>query len=150
MVMAIFVLCVFILSWIGFAFWGLKKKNWSKTISIGGGFLVACFVFIVASGIFYLSEPQKTISPEEARKELIERSFSHWDGSHRKLEEHIKNSMNDPGSYEHVETVYWDRGDYLVVMTTFRGKNAFGGVVKNSVKAKVGLDGSIIDIIEAI
>ena len=106
-----------------------------------------CVLFL--GGFFaYFTAPSKPISPEETRKELIKKEFNAWDGSHFQLEEYIKKSMNDPGSYEHVETVYWDRGDYLVVMTTFRGKNAFGGVVKNSVKAKVGLDGSIIDIIE--
>ncbi len=56
--------------------------------------------------------------------------------------------MNDPDSYDHVETVYWDMGDYLVVRTTYRGKNAFGGVVVNWVKAKVNLDGNIIEITE--
>jgi hypothetical protein len=32
--------------------------------------------------------------------------------------------------------------------TTFRGKNAFGGVVKNTVKAKVSLDGDVLEIID--
>lgn len=59
----------------------------------------------------------------------------------------IKKSMNDPSSYEHVETVYWDEGDYLIVKTTFRGKNAFGGIVKNWVKAKVDLNGNVINVI---
>jgi hypothetical protein len=57
--------------------------------------------------------------------------------------------MNDPDSYEHEETVYWDMGDHIVVRTTFRGKNAFGGVVKNSIKAKADINtGQIIEIIE--
>jgi hypothetical protein len=59
----------------------------------------------------------------------------------------IKKSMNDPNSYEHEETVYWDKGDHLIVRTTFRGKNAFGGVVKNSIMAKVDLNGNVIEII---
>lgn len=84
----------------------------------------------------------------ELRKEQIERQFSAWDGSHRGLTKAIKASMNDPDSYDHVETVYSDMGDYLVVRTTFRGKNAFGGVVKNWVKAKVDLNGNVIEIIE--
>lgn len=149
MTIAIIILCLFILTWIGFIFFGLKKMKWSKIISIGGGFIVACFVFIFISGIVYLNEPPTPVSPEKARKELIDRNFSAWDGSHRKLEKYIKESMNDPISYEHIETRYWDRGDNLVVQTTFRGKNAFGGVVKNSVKAKVALDGSILEIIES-
>jgi hypothetical protein len=38
--------------------------------------------------------------------------------------------------------------DHLIVNTTFRGKNAFGGVVKNTVKAKVSLDGESVEILE--
>jgi len=91
-------------------------------------------------------EKQKQIAAEE-RKKKIESQFSAWDGSHRNLERVIKESMNDPDSYEHVKTVYWDRGDHLIVKTTFRGKNAFGGVVKNSVTAKVSLDGQVLQIL---
>ena len=99
---------------------------------------------------YFSSDSTKTSAPkteEELRKQQIERNFSAWDGSHRGLTEVIKKSMNDPNSYEHVETVYWDKGDNLVVKTTFRGKNAFGGVVKNWVMAKVGLDGSVVEVL---
>lgn len=91
------------------------------------------------------------IRKEEAaakRKSMIEEQFSAWDGSHRNLTKVIKKAMNDPDSYEHVETVYWDMKDHLVVRTTFRGKNAFGGVVKNIIKAKVSLDGDVLEILE--
>jgi len=83
-----------------------------------------------------------------ARTKRIESQFSAWDGAHRNLTRLIKASMNDPGSYKHDETVYWDMGDHLVVRTSFRGKNAFGGVVRNWVKAEVDLDGNIIAILE--
>ncbi|MDH3976456.1 MAG: hypothetical protein OEV42_19500 [Deltaproteobacteria bacterium] len=82
------------------------------------------------------------------RKDQIENQFSAWDGSHRSLEKAIKSSMNDPSSYEHVKTVYWDKKSHLVVLTTFRGKNAFGALVKNSIKAKVDLSGSVLKILE--
>ncbi len=86
---------------------------------------------------------------EKKRKELLEKQFSSWDGSHIELTKIIKKSMNDPDSYEHEETVYWDMGDHLVIRTTFRGKNAFGGVVKNWVKAKADINtGQIIEVIE--
>lgn len=95
------------------------------------------------SAINYLNEINKK------RKELIEKQLSSWDGSHIELTKIIKKSMNDPNSYEHEETVYWDMGDHIVVRTTFRGKNTFGGVVKNSVKAKADVDsGKVIEIIE--
>jgi hypothetical protein len=83
-----------------------------------------------------------------ARKENIERQFSAWDGSHAKLERIIKEAMNDPDSYEHDKTVYWDRGDHLVVQTTYRGKNAFGGTVRNFLKAKVSLSGQVLQILD--
>jgi hypothetical protein len=84
----------------------------------------------------------------EAREKQIEEQFSVWDGSHRNLERVIKKAMNDPDSYEHDKTVYWDRGDHLVVKTTYRGKNGFGGVVRNFVKAKVSLEGQILQVID--
>ena len=85
---------------------------------------------------------------KKARQDRIASGFSAWDGSHRKLERAIKKVMNDPDSYDHVETLYWDQGDYLIVKTTFRGKNAFGGKVLNWVKAKCDLDGNVIQVLE--
>jgi hypothetical protein len=93
-------------------------------------------------------ETQKPKTKAEIRTERISKGFSAWDGSHRGLEKVIKASMNDPDSYDHVETTYWDKGDHLIVKTTFRGKNAFGGVVKNWVKGKADLDGNIIAVLE--
>jgi tetratricopeptide (TPR) repeat protein len=95
-----------------------------------------------------LEEQRKKESIAAERKKKIEMQFSPWDGSHRNLEKYIKKIMNDPKSYDHVETVYWDRGNYLIVKTTFRGKNAFGGVVINSIKARVDTNGNILQIME--
>ncbi|MFZ3172087.1 MAG: hypothetical protein WA118_08915 [Carboxydocellales bacterium] len=89
---------------------------------------------------------QKKEQEAQERKNMIEKQFSAWDGSHITLSKYIKESMNDPDSYEHIKTVYRDMNDYLMVTTTFRGANAFGGVVKNSVTAKVALNGDIIEI----
>ena len=99
------------------------------------------------SGSSSSSKPSRPKTKEELRKEQIEKHFSAWDGSHRGLTKLIKKSMNDPDSYNHVETRYSDKGDHLIVKTTFRGKNAFGGVVKNWVIAKVDLNGNVIEVI---
>ena len=80
------------------------------------------------------------------RQKKIKEQFSGWDGSHRNLERYIKENMLDPKSYDHVETVYWDKGTYIIVKTTFRGKNAFGGLVINSTRAKVDDNGNLIQI----
>jgi len=55
--------------------------------------------------------------------------------------------MNDPDSYQHDETRYVDKGDHLIVYTSLRGKNAFGGVVRNTVVTKVDLQGNVVEII---
>lgn len=94
-----------------------------------------------------ITKKKKRIRAAKKRKEKIEAQFSAWDGSHINLERLIKRSMNNPDSYDHVKTIYWDRGDFLVVRTTFRGTNVFGGVVTNSVTAKVSLDGQVIEVI---
>lgn len=87
-------------------------------------------------------------TPKTDRQIQLEKQFSAWDGSHIELTKIIKKAMNDPKSYEHIETVYWDMTDHVVVRTTYSGKNAFGGRVKNWVKAKADNNGNIIEIIE--
>ncbi len=56
--------------------------------------------------------------------------------------------MNDPDSYKHEETRFEDKGAFLIVGTGFRGKNAFGGMVKNTILAKIDFDGNIIAILK--
>lgn len=95
-----------------------------------------------------LAEKERIAKEAEERRTKIRTQFSAWDGSHHALERLIKQTMHNPDSYEHVETTYGDRGDHLVVRTVFRGTNGFGAVVKDSLSAKVSLDGQIFEIIE--
>lgn len=84
----------------------------------------------------------------EAVTKKIESGFSAWNGAHRNLEKMVKESMNDPESYEHVQTTYSIvDGNHLRVRTVFSGKNAFGGRVKNTVLAETDFDGRVIRII---
>ncbi len=92
---------------------------------------------------------------EQAREDLISNAFSAWDGSHIDLTRVVKESMNDPSSYEHVETTYIDNGqtlfnnsDYLLVIMEFSGTNAFGGRVRNVVRAKTSIEtGKVVEIL---
>ena len=81
-----------------------------------------------------------------ARKEKLMLQFSPFDGSHRKLERYIKERMNDPRSYKHVSTTYSDKGSYLLVESRFRGKNSFGALVLQEVRAKVDHDGNVLSV----
>lgn len=132
-----------------------QKQKTSATAQGCGCLLVIVLAVVIFSSISDCGGPSQSSSqpaapktPEQVRKERIESGFSAWDGSHRGLTKIIKASMNDPNSYEHAETVWWDKGDHIIVKTTFRGKNAFGGVVPNWVKAKCDLDGNVIEVIE--
>lgn len=83
----------------------------------------------------------------------FEKQFGAWDGSHYQLVALIKNNMNNPDSYQHDRTTYrlvvTDEERYAVITTSFRGQNAFGGVIKNTVVAKTDIDtGNIIEILE--
>ena len=82
------------------------------------------------------------------RNNQIKAQFSAWNGAHIQLERVIKKSMNDPSSFEHVQTTYNEYKDRLLITTTFRGNNAFGGKVVNTIKAYVDLNGNIIQIVE--
>lgn len=137
----------------GFKFTPEKKEQAKKSqnkIQIGCAVAIA-IAFILGMVICLSSGNKKTEkpkTPDEIRKDKIAACFSPWDGSHVGLTALIKKGMNDPDSYKHEKTTYQDKGDYLLVTTIFRGKNAFGGYVKNWVKAKVDLDGNVLKIIE--
>jgi hypothetical protein len=96
-------------------------------------------------------EQEKALQKEEnrraARQQKLESQFSSWNGSHLSLTRYIKERMNDPDSFEHDETRYIDKGDHLIIITSFRGKNAFGGVVRSTTMAKVDLDGNVLEIL---
>lgn len=85
---------------------------------------------------------------DKKKKDFEKNCFSSWDGSHRELEKLVKANMNDKKSFEHEGTTYTMLDDYAVVIMKFRGKNSFGNMVLNSVKAKVSYDCQVLEIME--
>ena len=92
-------------------------------------------------------EEAKRASAAAAQRKRIEKQFSAWDGSHPGLERLVKRSMNDPDSYEHDETRFVDKGDHIIVFMKFRGRNGFGGMVRNEVVASVDFNGNVLEVI---
>lgn len=93
--------------------------------------------------VFMSCEPQKPVP--QTREQKIRAQFSGWDGSHINLTKVIKASMNDPASYEHVETRFIDREEYVLVITKFRGNNVYGGKVVNVMFAQVTSNGDVME-----
>ncbi len=54
--------------------------------------------------------------------------------------------MDDPESFDHVETGYRNMGDHMYVEMSFRGKNKFGALVRNTVTAKVSWNCEVLDV----
>lgn len=54
--------------------------------------------------------------------------------------------MNNPKSYEHVETRYSVGEEALTVVTTTRGTNGFGAVVTNRTIATVDKAGNVLTL----
>lgn len=98
----------------------------------------------------YQKDPKSIV--EFINFDAYQGNFSGWDGSYRPLEKLIKKSMNDDSSYKHVETVshlILDQDPHGVVKTKFKGANAFGGIVTQTVTARVDLKtGDVESIIE--
>jgi len=88
---------------------------------------------------------------QHAEAQKYARFFSSWDGSHSQMIEAVKNNMNDPGSFKHVETTLSSGpGDTLIVNMTYRGRNGLGGVVTEEVVGTISRqDGHLIHIARA-
>lgn len=105
--------------------------------------LMALFAFIMpdtkesATNAATPDVAQQTPAQPARDPNAPESFLSAWDGSNRELVKSVKSRMNDPKSFEHVETRFIDRGNSLSLFMTYRGKNAFGGVVTNKVSAEL-------------
>ncbi|CAD7812544.1 hypothetical protein CHRY9390_02528 [Chryseobacterium aquaeductus] len=81
-------------------------------------------------------------------KELAfaKKNISAWDGSNPKLERAVKKSMNDPDSYEHVQTTFSYKKDKVIATMIYRGNNAFGAKVLGKALGTFDYDGNLLNI----
>ncbi|MBS1775335.1 MAG: hypothetical protein JSS64_03540 [Bacteroidetes bacterium] len=78
------------------------------------------------------------------RQERVQQLFSAWDGSQPAVVDWIKQNLNDPNSFEHLETKFIDRKDTIAVVTEFTAKNAFGGRVRSTCIAYIDSLGNFL------
>lgn len=119
--------------------------------------MISLLIFFIGYIVYNSNESNDSIpkSQEQITKDLLHSQFSTWDGSHPALVEKVKSAMNNPDSFEHVETRFgWlddsknSVGDKIAVAMKYRGINAFGGVVTEEVVAHVDTNGNVLEIIE--
>lgn len=124
-----------------------------KTTDKKRGCILLGSITIILISIFAItcdSEPEKTLTKQELHQQSIQKLFSGWNGSHIKLNEKIKESLNDPKSYEHIETTFRDMDSFLIINTTFTAKNAFGGTIKKDVVVMSDTLGNITETLKWI
>jgi argininosuccinate lyase len=110
------------------------------------------------------AQQEEQLTPEEQaaadHQEWAKAQFSPWDGAHHELVRVVKKGMNDPGSFEHVETkvlvikkqehidtIGQGKFNDLYIHMTFRGKNAFGGTIVSGVDALVEYDSGNVTLL---
>lgn len=79
----------------------------------------------------------------EALKAAAPAQFDGPGGPHKGLERYIKSRLNDPSSYQHVSTTHGFDEKGIAIATTFRAKNAFGGVLTKQVIARADEAGNL-------
>jgi hypothetical protein len=115
-----------------------KENNLKNYISL------AIVIAVIWVGCKMCGGDDKKEDKVMTHRERIEKLFSAWDGSQPAVEKWIKENINDPDSYKHVETRFIDNTKEVSVITTFTATNAFGGRVKNTCIAHIDTLGTLL------
>lgn len=76
--------------------------------------------------------------------------LSNYDGSFPPLVEYTKKNLQNPKTFEHVETGFIIREEYVEVKMVYRAENGFGAHRKESIVAAVDEKGYLIEILRTI
>lgn len=95
------------------------------------------FIFLFLVFMYCNWKKGKDHRQSQDAKNPVEKCLSDWDGSHKGMVSATKAMMNDPESFDHIETRYIDRGNEIDLIMKFKGTNKLGGVVTNTAKATI-------------
>lgn len=128
-------------------------KTIAKILLKIAGYATVVLVVLISGYLIFPPDSSDAEQPAETEEDptLFDRlgsDLSSWNSSYRPLVELTKQSMNNPGSFEHVESRFREIGDDRVhVIMVFRGENAYGGTVTNTVEATADIDtGEILSV----
>ena len=109
------------------------------------------FIGIVATfwiGIFWNNPEPEPLTVEETKQKLIADQFSPVDGTHYYLEKMVVDNLNDPDSFEHIETRHSVNEDHMLIQMDYRARNGFNALIRKQVVAKADLQtGMILEIV---
>ena len=105
-----------------------------KKIAIG---IMACAVVLWAVCLIVPSDnpPEPKLTHEQIHDSWVKSQFSEWDGSNVALVDLVKQNLNDPKSFEHVDTSYIRQNDDLLITMQYRANNIYGAKVLSKVTA---------------
>lgn len=119
-------------------------KNILLKTGIAFALIFALIVMFVPTG-----EIEEQNSDKETTRNFSWSCLSDWDGSHEDLKRAYKNTLIDPESFKHIETVFLLETDTSAIVTMeCSAKNAFGGTIHKIVQVRV--DRRNCEIIEAV
>lgn len=76
--------------------------------------------------------------------------LSDYDGSFPPLVEYTKQNLHNPKTFEHLETGFIIREEYIEVKMVYRAENGFGALRKEAIVAAVDENGKLIEILRTI
>lgn len=88
---------------------------------------------------------QKKKQDAERKNHFEKDCLSDWDGSCTPLVSKVKTILNDPKSFDHIETKYLLQEDSYYVEMKFRAKNGFGLMVANKAIALINEECEVLD-----
>jgi hypothetical protein len=124
-----------------------EKKTGCLKLILGGILFFLIWFLIEKFSSSSSSTKTETSTTPKTNEERANSLTSGWNGSIPSVVKFVKNSMNDPDSFEHVETRtgFYETNNFIVSMK-YRGKNPFGGVITKYIDIKVDYSGNVISV----
>ena len=121
------------------------KKQDPKDVAKGCAILIvlAIIIVFVFRSCVGCGDDNNSNATQMTRQQRVEKLFSAWDGSQPSVEKWVKSQLNDPNSYEHIETTYRDFDSVISINTEFTAKNGFGGRVRSRCIAVIDTLGNL-------
>lgn len=122
------------------------KQKVENAGCLGAILIVVVFIAAALGSCGKHEDKPVVVEPKSEFEQTWGDYFSAWDGSCIPLVKAVKQDMNDPKSFEFVkvESMIENENGNLIVAMSFRGKNAYGGIVLQGVWCELTPDGKII------